>query len=62
MKNYPTKLKREEIFGLARLAKLLLVDGDIVFLNDMATETNIIDFARLIESKQVADRGLSKIV
>lgn len=62
MKSYPTKLKREEILTFARQARLMLVDGDFMYLNELATEKNIIDFVRLIESKQVADSALSKSV
>jgi hypothetical protein len=60
MKIYSTKLKREQIFALALQANLMLVDGDIMYLNDTATAKNLIDFVRLIESKQVTDTDLSK--
>jgi hypothetical protein len=60
MKIYSTKLKREQIFALALQANLMLADGDIMYLNDTATAKNLIDFVRLIESKQVTDTDLSK--
>jgi hypothetical protein len=45
------KLQRDEILTLARQAKLMyVVDGDHYFLNDMATEKELISLVRLIES------------
>ncbi|MDB5772126.1 MAG: hypothetical protein V7606_614 [Burkholderiales bacterium] len=43
-------LKREEILTLAQEAKLMLVDGDACYLNDMATDKELISLVRLIES------------
>jgi hypothetical protein len=49
--NTDTKsLKREEILTLAQRAKLMLVDGDLCYLNDMATDRELISLVRLIES------------
>ena len=48
------KLQRDEILTLARQAKLMyVVDGDHYFLNDMATEKELISLVRLIESALV---------
>lgn len=47
----PELLKREEILALAQEAKLMFVDGDISYLNDMATDKELITFARLLEAK-----------
>lgn len=55
--NTDTKiLTREEILALAQQAKLMLVDGDMCYLNDMATEKELISMVRLVESalKQTA--------
>lgn len=62
MKTRSTKLKPDQIFALALQVKLMLADGDIVFLNDMATEKNLIDFVRLIELKQVTNNEFSENV
>lgn len=35
---------------LAQEAKLMLVDGDACYLNDMATDKELISLVRLIES------------
>lgn len=50
-------LTREEILALAQQARLMLVDGDVCYLNDMATERELISLVRLVESalmKQMA--------
>lgn len=46
-----TELKREEILALAHQAKLMIVDGNISYLNDMATDKELLNFVRLLESK-----------
>lgn len=51
MKQQHRELRREEILELAHLAKLMIVDGDICFLNDMATDKELLHFARMIEAK-----------
>jgi hypothetical protein len=45
-----TLLKREEILTLARQAKLMLLDGNVCYMNDMATDKELISLVRLIES------------
>jgi hypothetical protein len=45
-----TQLSREEILSLARSAKLMVEDGRICCINDMATDKEVISFVRLIES------------
>lgn len=44
-------LKREEILRLAALAKLMIEDGDNYSLNDMATDKELLAFAKLVEEK-----------
>ncbi|GAB3550237.1 hypothetical protein GCM10027343_33100 [Noviherbaspirillum agri] len=46
-----TEMKREEILALAHQAKLMIVDGNVSYLNDMATDKELINFVRLLESK-----------
>lgn len=46
-----TELKREEILALAHQAKLMIVDGNVSYLNDMATDKELLNFVRLLESK-----------
>ncbi|HZW11959.1 MAG TPA: hypothetical protein VFF81_02045 [Noviherbaspirillum sp.] len=46
-----TELKREEILALAHQAKLMIVDGNVSYLNDMATDKELMNFVRLLESK-----------
>lgn len=53
MKLNDTDLKREEILALAHQAKLMIVDGDVAYLNDMATEKELLAFVRLLEAKTV---------
>jgi hypothetical protein len=43
-------LQRQEILTLAQKAKLMLVDGDVCYLNDMATERELISLVRLVEA------------
>lgn len=45
------ELKRDEILALARQAKLMIVDGGTYYLNDMATDKELLAFARLLESR-----------
>lgn len=45
------ELKRDEILALARQAKLMVVDGGAYYLNDMATDKELLAFARLLESR-----------
>jgi len=52
MKHHHThELRRDEILALAHQAKLMIVDGEICYLNDMATEKELVNFARMIEAK-----------
>ena len=51
MKHSHYELKRDEILELARQAKLVILDGEMCYLNDMATEKELIQFARMIEAK-----------
>jgi hypothetical protein len=43
-------LERQEILTLARQAKLMLVDGDFCYINDMATDRELISLVRLVEA------------
>lgn len=52
-------LKREEILAMAHEAKLMIVDGDISYMNDMATDKELLAFARLIEARRAAKDELS---
>lgn len=51
MKLNATELKREDILALAHHAKLMIVDGEVAYLNDMATEKELLAFVRLLEAK-----------
>ena len=51
MKHSHQELRHDEILELAHQARLMIVDGDICYLNDMATEKELIAFARMIEAK-----------
>lgn len=50
MNTYSRPLKREEILTLASQAKLLIVDGDACYLNDRASDKELVALVRLIES------------
>jgi hypothetical protein len=52
-------LTREEILALAQQARLMLVDGDVCYLNDMATERELISLVRLVESALVKQMASS---
>jgi hypothetical protein len=56
MKLNATELKREDILTLAHQAKLMIVDGEVAYLNDMATEKELLAFVRLLEAKTVAPK------
>lgn len=43
-------LKRNEILALACQAKLMIEDGNVRCMNDMATEKELLVFVRLLES------------
>jgi hypothetical protein len=43
-------LKREEILTLAQEAKLMLCEGGTCYLNDMATERELVSLVRLVEA------------
>ena len=51
MKNHQHELRRDEILELAQQARLMIVDGDICYLNDMATEKELLNFARMLEAR-----------
>ena len=51
MKNHQHELRRDEILELAQQARLMIVDGDICYLNDMATEKELLTFARMLEAR-----------
>lgn len=52
MRSVKSELKHEEILKLAQQAKLMIVDGEISYLNDMATDKELLAFVRLIESRK----------
>lgn len=51
MPNQQHELKRDEILELAHQAKLMIVDGDICYLNDRATDKELLNFARMIAAR-----------
>ena len=51
MKNHHHELRRDEILDLAHQARLMIIDGDTCFLNDMATDKELLNFARMIEAR-----------
>lgn len=51
MKTQHKELKRDEILALAHQARLMIADGDISYLNDMATDKELLAFARLLEAR-----------
>lgn len=53
MKMLKSELKHEEILKLAQQARLMIVDGEISYLNDMATDKELLAFVRLIESRNM---------
>lgn len=53
MKTPSNELRRDEILALAREAKLLMVDGKVSYLNDMATDKELLAFARLLEDRHL---------
>jgi hypothetical protein len=56
MKIQHKELKRDEILALAHQAKLMITDGDISYMNDMATDKELLAFARLLEAKHSEQR------
>ena len=48
----PNELRREDILALAQEAKLMIVDGGMSYLNDMATDKELLVFARLLEERR----------
>lgn len=54
-------LTREEIFALAQQARLMLVDGGACYLNDMATEKELIALVRLVESALAMKQPASSV-
>ena len=50
MKNYH-ELRREEILKLAHQARLMILDGDLCYLNDIATDKELIAFARMLQNR-----------
>lgn len=51
------KLSRAEILAFALQARLTLKDGDDCYLNELATEKELIAFVRLLESWRMGDIG-----
>jgi len=51
----PKPLGRSEILAFAHQARLLIKDGDDCYLNDLATEKELVTFVRLIESRKNCD-------
>ncbi|WP_420473433.1 hypothetical protein [Noviherbaspirillum sp. ST9] len=51
MKNHHNELRRDEILELAHQARLMIVDGELYYLNDMATDKELLNFARMIEAR-----------
>jgi hypothetical protein len=51
MKANGKELKRDEILELAHQAKLMIHDGDLSYLNDLATDKELLTFARLLEAR-----------
>lgn len=61
MSNQTRPLKQEEILTLARQAKLMILDGRACYLNDRATEKELIAFVRFVEAalcQQMEDTAL----
>ena len=56
MKTPHKELKRDEILALAQQARLMIADGDISYLNDMATDKELLAFARLLEAKHIESK------
>jgi hypothetical protein len=44
------EIKRDEILALAHRARLMIRDGSLAYLNDRATDKELIAFARLLEA------------
>ena len=51
MKHRQNELRREDILELAHQAKLMIADGGVFYMNDMATDKELLTFARLLEAK-----------
>ncbi len=51
------ELKREEILALAHEARLMIVDGNVSYMNDMATQKELFNFVRMIEARNAQRRG-----
>lgn len=54
------ELKRDDILSLAHQSKLMIVDGEIAYLNDMATDKELITFVRLLEARCVGHENSSR--
>jgi len=54
-KKDPGPLGRSEILAFAYQARLLIKDGDDCYLNELATEKELVTFVRLIESRKNSD-------
>jgi hypothetical protein len=54
IKNLHSELKREEILALAHQARLMIADGDAYYVNDMATDKELLAFARLLVARHTA--------
>jgi len=51
MRSNAAELKRAQILALAHQSKLMIVDGEVAYLNDMATDKELLAFVRLLEEK-----------
>jgi hypothetical protein len=51
MRHNQHELRRDEILELAHQARLMIVDGEICYLNDMATEKELVNFAKLLAAR-----------
>lgn len=45
------ELRRNEILEMAHQARLMIVDGDVCYLNDIATEKELVNFARMLQAR-----------
>jgi hypothetical protein len=51
-----TNMKREDLLAMAQQAKLMIRDGERYYINDMATERELLAFVRLLGSACAAWR------
>lgn len=51
------EFKRDEILDLAHRARLMIKDGSLAYLNDRATDKELITFVRLLEAAMHQQNG-----